>query len=535
MGRTRSLRQGVALAITMAVAASAFAAGPAAAQDSGGTIRYITVEPTQGLDPGIAAADASRQPMSLMYEPLVDYDESGELVGALAESWDSSEDLLTWTFTLREGAMFSDGSPVTAEDVLFSVNRMREGDSMKGLMANIADVSVSDDGGSIVFSLSAPTRALPLTLSRRGNAAILSQAAVEGSDDYFALPHTTSGPYMLESFTPKDRAVFVANPNYWREGYPKTPTIEYIFSEDQNSWAAAIESGAADIANVGYADSQRLREGGQITVEQTDSLNPLFWGWDRTKPPFDNKLVRQAVAHAIDRQGRIEACWFGTGAVTNGNILRPWDPNYIEIDAYAHPDRETALQTARDLLDEAGWVEGDDGVRVAQGVEGAEDGTRLSVEVPYEGNWPAAECRTLLLQDTLSDAGVEIIPIKYDPAPFWGDAAADMFTMYHGGAGATNSDDLYLNWFHSGGALTPLTTHLDDPEIDAKIEAAVAASDAETARQIYQELETWQADELPMLVSGYQWTQTALAPGVEGYISRPDGAIRWLANVTVDG
>lgn len=533
MARSRRWRMGVAAAVTMSLALSGAAVAPVAAQD-GPTLRYITVEPTQGLDPAIAAADASRQPMSLMYEPLVDYDEEGNLVGALAESWEASEDLLTWTFHLRDGIAFSDGTPITAEDVKWSIDRMRAGDSMGGLMANVTDVSISDDGGSIVITLSAPTNALPLTLSRRGNAAILSQAAVEGTEDYFALPHTTSGPYMLESLTPKDRAIFVANPNYWREGFPKTPRIEYIFGEDQNAWAAAIESGAVDIAAVGYADSQRLRQNGEIAVEQTDSLNPLFWGFDRSKPPFDDKRVRQAVAHAVDRQGRIDACWFGTGAVTNGNVLRPWDPNYVELDNYAHDDRESALQAARDLLDEAGWVEGDGGVRVAQGVEGVEDGTPLAVDVPYEGNWPAAECNTLLLQDTLADVGIQVTPIKYDPAPFWGDVAADMFTMYHGGAGATNSEDLYLNWFHSGGALTPLTTHMDDPEIDAMIEEAVAASDPAVAAAIYEELERWQADELPMLVTGYQWQQIALGPDVEGYISRPDGAIRWLANVTVD-
>ena len=532
MSRFRNGRRGVVLVATMTLAMGALGSGPAVAQDN--VLRYITVEPTQGLDPAIAAADASRQPMSLIYEPLVDYDEAGNLVGHIAESWEASDDLLTWTFKLREGTQFSDGAAITAEDVLFSINRMREGESMGGLLANVADVSISDDGGSIVFSLSAPTNALPLNLSRRGNAAILSQDAVEAFEDYFALPGSTSGPYMLKSFTPKDRAIFVANPNYWLEGSPRTETIEYIFSEDQNSWAAAIESGAADIANVGYADAERLRAGGQVVVEQTDSLNPLFWGWDRTKAPFSDKRVRQAVAHAIDRQGRIDACWFGTGAVTYGNILRPWDPNYVENATYDDSDRDAALARSGELLDEAGWVLADGDVRVAQGVEGVEDGTPLSFEVPYEGNWPAAECATLLLQDTLADVGIDAIPDKYDPAPFWGDVAAGMHTMYHGGAGATNADDLYLNWFHSGGALTALTTHLEDAEIDAQIEAAVAASDAETAAQIYAELEQWQADELPMLVRGYQWTQTALGPGVDGYISRPDGAIRWLANVVVD-
>jgi peptide/nickel transport system substrate-binding protein len=374
---------------------------------------------------------------------------------------------------------------------------------------------------------------LPLSLSRYGSAGILSKAAVEANPDYFAMPTVTSGPYILESYTPKDRAIFQANPNYYREGYPKTQTLEYVFSEDQNSWAAAIESGATDVTWIGYQDAQRLKDGGTIRVEGPDTLAPLFWGWNRNVPPFDNKAVRQAIAYAVDRQGRIDTCWFGTGAVTYGNILRPWDPNYIEINTYDDTDRAASLAKAAELLDSAGWVVGADGMREAQGVAGVEDGTKFSVEVPYEGNWPAAQCNTLLLQATLKEIGLDIKPLQYDPAPFWGDVADDKFIMYHGGAGATNSDDLYLNWFRSGGALTALTTHLADPELDAKIDAAVAAADAETAKAIYAELEQWQADELPMLVTGYQFNQVALAPNVQGYYSRPDGAFRWLENVTL--
>ena len=174
-----------------------------------------------------------------------------------------------------------------------------------------------------------------------------------------------SGPYILKSLTPKDRAVFEANPNYWKAGYPQDArTSSQVFSEDQNSWAAAVESGAIDIAAVGYADAQRLKSEGKIPVLQNDQLAPLFWGWNWQKAPFDNNDVRKAFAYAFDRQGRIDACWFGTGAVTYGNILRPWDPNYIEIDTYKM-DRDAALQKAGELLDGAGWKAGADGIRVA--------------------------------------------------------------------------------------------------------------------------------------------------------------------------
>src|SRR4029079_2007870 len=126
---------------------------------------------------------------------------------------------------------------------------------------------------------------------------------------------------------------------------------------DQNSWAAAVESGTIDIAAVGYADAQRLKTEGKIPVLQNDQLAPLFWGWNWRKAPFDNQTVRQAFAYAFDRQGRIDACSFGTGAVTYGNILRPWDPNYIEIDTYKM-DPAAGLAKAATMLDSVGWKVG---------------------------------------------------------------------------------------------------------------------------------------------------------------------------------
>lgn len=484
----------------------------------------ISVEPTQGFDPNIAAADASRNVMALMFDNLVDYDQSGKLVGAIAESWDVSADVKTYTFHLRQ-AKFSDGSLITAEDVKWSIDRMRAGEIMKGLLSNVASVTVQDHA-TVVVALSAPTRALPIALSRAGSAAILSKATVDGNADYFAKPTVTSGPYTMTELIPKDHATLAANPNYWKSGDPKNAGVAYTFSEDQNAWAAAIESGSEDTAFIGYADAQRLKAAGSIPVQQSDLLTPLFWGWNTAKAPFNDKKVRQAVAYAVDRQGRIDACWFGTGAVTYGNTLRPWDPNYIEINTYQTASREEAMAKAGTLLDEAGWTMGADGIR-------AKDGEKFSLKVPYEGNWPAAECNTLLLQSTLKPLGIDIQPDKYDPAPFWGDVAADKFVMYHGGAGATGAEDLYLNWFRTGGALTALTTHLKDPEIDKKIDAAVAAPDEASAKAAFAELEQWQADELPMLVTGYQWPQVALSPKLSGYYSRPDGYVKWIVNATV--
>ncbi|GAA0992285.1 peptide ABC transporter substrate-binding protein [Acrocarpospora macrocephala] len=521
MRRTTALT-GAFVLVGVSALAGCGGSEPGASSTPSTAITEITMlqpEPSQGLDPNIAAADASRIPMAMMYETLTERDENGKLVGALAEKWESSPDNTTYTFTLKGNAAFSDGTPVTAEDVKFSFDRMKTGEVMKGLLSTLTGVEAVDQK-TVRFTLSAPSRIFPETASRPGSAAILSKKAVEAKPDYFTLPTATSGPWQLTSYVPKGSAIFDVNPHYPTP--PKISKIRYTFSEDPSGHAAAIESGSGDIANIGYTDAERLKSGGSVQVLQSDALAPLFWGWDRTKPPFSDKKVRQAVAFAVDREGRQTACWSGTGGVTYGNILRPWDPNYTEISTYQTSSRADAISKAGALLDAAGWVQGAGGTRTAKGVAGVDDGTPFKVSVPYESNWPAAGCHVQVLQQNLKDVGIQVTPEKYDPAAYWGDVAKGKFAMYHGGAGASGAADLYQNWFHTGGSLTSLTTHLADESLDAKIDQALGAGTPADATAIFKELEQWQADEVPMLVVGYQWPQVAVSKRVKNFTAPLD-------------
>lgn len=534
----RVLVVGLVAAVALAGCGGGSSESPAAGEggdgadggQSAGPLRMLGVEPTQGFDPATAFADASRVPMAMMYETLTERDAEGEIVGALADSWEVSDDGTVYTFTLRDGIAFSDGSPITAADVKFSFDRMKTGEALQAQLATLTSVEAVDDT-TVVFTLSGPMSTFPALVGRPANAAILSEAAVGADPDYFTMPTVTSGPWTLSEYTPKSQMTFTANEHYFKP--PGIATIQVSFNNDPTANAAALESGSADVASVAYSDAERLKSEGTLQIVQSDQLAPLFWGWDRTKAPFDDKDVRQAVAWAVDREGKQEACWFGTGGVTYGNILRPWDPAYEELNNYQADDREDALAEAADLLDAAGWVEPDGGgTRVADGVDGVEDGSPLAFEVPYEGNWPAAECHVQILQQNLQEVGIEVTPRKYDPAAYWGDVSAGKFTMYHGGAGAADSMDLYANWFATGGSLTALTTHLDDAEINAKVTEAQQV-DEETSIQIIKDLEEWQADELPMLVVGYQWPQVGMTQRVQNYEPGVDADSYTLVEATL--
>jgi ABC-type transport system substrate-binding protein len=286
-----------------------------------------------------------------MFDTLVaSQDETGKLQGDLAESWDVSADAKTYTFHLRPGIKFSDGSPITADDVKFSIERMKAGEVMKGTLANVTAVTVVDPA-TVTVTLSEPSGALATTLSRPGSAAILPMKAVQSKPDYFSLPDPVSGPYILKQLIPKDRAVFEANPNWWKAGYPLVKNLVTVFSEDQNSWAAAVESGAIDIAAVGYADAQRLKAEGKIPVLQNDQLAPLFWGWNWQKAPSTTTTsARHSPMHSI--VGRIDALVRHRRRDPRQHPA-PGGSQLHEIDTYKMDG--TALQKAGELLDGAGW------------------------------------------------------------------------------------------------------------------------------------------------------------------------------------
>lgn len=507
------------------------------APDAGGGRALLLTgpEPAQGFDPAIATADSSRIRMGYMFAKLLEYDENSEVVGALAESWDVSEDGTTYTFVLRDTAKFSDGTPVTADDVIFSIEYLEKSEAMSGTLPEIASMTAVDEK-TVEIELAKPSgRQLELALLREGNAGIISKAAVQaagGAEEYFKKPTATSGPFVLNDYLPAASMSFSHNEHFWREGYPKSSGLEISFQDDVPAQLAALETGTADIVPVAYENVESMETEGRYDLYSVEALAPTFWGLKKSEPPFDNKQVRQAFAYAVDREGPREACWFGTGGVSYGNILLPNSPYHVEINAY-ELEREEALAKAGDLLDEAGWVE-KDGKRVAEGVEGVRDGTPLRVEVPFEANWPAAECNTVILQQTFDEISVEIIPKAYDPASFYTDVAEGKMTMWHGGAGSPNAESFFADWFHSEGLLTPLTTQLNDPEIDALVDEALTTPDLDRAAEIFRGLEEWQVENVPMLVIGYQWQTEATTKSLKDYWVSQDAGSRPLVEAWIE-
>jgi peptide/nickel transport system substrate-binding protein len=528
--RLRRIAPIVVLIVLSAVIGTS-ASGRPLNQGAEPTLRIFAAEPTSGLDPATAVTQASLRVMELMYDTLLDYDQQGKLVPDLAQSWQAAPNGKSYTFRLRANAKFSDGSAVTAQDVKYSLDRAAKSESLKASLAVMRNVAVVNPT-TVRVALRAPSRVFLNALARVGAAAILSQKAVEGNSSYFTKPTATSGPWTLAEWIPKDHLTLEANASYWRTGYPKIKTIQYTFSEDPTSAAAALESGTADMYYpMAPTDAIRLKKAGKINYYAPAQPGTLFWGFDKSKPPFNDVRVRQAVAYMVPRADRQKVCWEGTGGVSYGAVILPGSWAYTPGLTRFKVSKAGALQRAGKLLDAAGWK--GSGVRKAQGVKGVKDGASLRVSVPFESNWDQARCNTQLLKAALQPLGVDIVPQAYDPASFWADVGKNKFTMYHGGDGWATVDDMMQQGLTTNGQANSIMSKWSNPEVDRLVAQAQATPSLAKAKLLYHRVQQIVLDQQPFVDTGAQYSIIGTTPKLHGYYGRADLANRSLITATL--
>ncbi|SLN48954.1 Glutathione-binding protein GsiB precursor [Pseudooctadecabacter jejudonensis] len=311
----------------------------------------IQLEPPN-LDPTSGAAQAIDSVLySNVFEGLTRFMADGSVVPGLAQSWEISGDGLTYTFTLRPGVTFHDGTVMDAADVKFSLDRARAEDStnaQKGLFADIAEVTVIDPQ-TVKVRLAQQNGAFLFNMAW-GDAVIVAPESIET----IATNPIGTGAFAFADWVQGDRLELTRNDAYW--GTP--PALEaatFRFIADPTAAFAAVMAEDVDVF-VGYPAPENLPQFEadprfQVLVGNTEGETIL--STNNKMPPFDNPLVREALAHAIDRQAIIDGAMFGYGTPI-GTHFAPHNPDYVDLlDTSPHdPDR------ARALLAEAGFAEG---------------------------------------------------------------------------------------------------------------------------------------------------------------------------------
>ncbi|WP_146586988.1 ABC transporter substrate-binding protein [Puniceibacterium confluentis] len=322
----------------------------AQAQQSDITIA-LQLEPPH-LDPTSAAAGAIDSVLyANVFEGLTRFAPDGSVVPGLARDWDISADGLTYTFHLHSGVSFHDGTAMDADDVKFSLDRARAEDStnaQKALFADIAEVTAADPE-TVVVTLGQPNGALLFNLAW-GDAVIV---APESIADIKSTPIGT-GPFRFADWRQGDQITLTQFDGYWGTKPALTQATFKFISDPTAAFAAMM---AQDIdAFAGFPAPENLPQFEadprfQVLVGSTEGETIL--AMNNKQPPFDDVRVREAVAHAINRQDVIDGAMFGLGTPI-GTHFAPHNPDYLDLTGQSQYDPELS----RALLNEAGLADG---------------------------------------------------------------------------------------------------------------------------------------------------------------------------------
>ncbi len=397
-----------------------------------------------------------------MIEPLVEVNyKSKEYYGILAESWEFQGK--KWVFKLRKNVRFHDGAPFTAQDVIYSINRMKN-DKQSLQKDNFRDLSEMQaiDEHTIAFITEAPNAVF---LDRLQNRFILGKAGTEaqGADPAERKPVGT-GPYRFVSWQRDGNLVMTRNDNYWGTKAAVKEIVTRRVKEDAGR-VAGLLSGQGDVANnVPVEELSRFDNNPRVRGEKVEGVRMYFLAMNVAHKPFDNKLVRQAINYAVDPAVIIKHIYEGNGYVMNG----PMGSNVIGFDPKM---KRYPLdpKKAKELLDKAGFPQG------------------LEIKLYFSPDrYPKAKEVCQVIADQLAKAGIKTELVSQEFVIFWGKDGVNggKLPFYYVGRPAADADTVYDQYYRSG---VTRRIQYKNPEFDKLIDEEQRTGDPKKRVAILQQ------------------------------------------------
>lgn len=418
------------------------------------------------LDPHQTVAAGTREVLFNIFEGLVKPNSDGEMIPAVAEKYTLSEDGTTYTFTLREGVKFHNGQTVTAEDVVYSINRcaaVPEGQE-KPLVAAFSAVKS-------VEALDEKTVAVTIAQRDLEFISYMTAAIIPADYENQDTAPVGTGPFRFVSRTPQQDFIMERFEDYW--GAPAwLDKVTCKICENADALVMNLNGGSIDLcAHLTSAQASQLNQNFQV-LEGTMNLVQAIYLNNQAKP-FDNQLVRQALCYAIDRQGIMDMVADGHGTAVGSSIYPAFTKYFLPelVDKYPHD-----VAKAKELLAQAGYPDGFD----------------MTISVPnnYQPHMDTAE----VVAEQLREAGINVTiqPVEWST---WLD------TIYNGrqfqatvvGVDAANmTARAMLERFTSDYAKNFI--NYSSPAYDALFQQAINATDEATQTDLYKQMETMLAD-----------------------------------------
>ncbi|MGE2717981.1 ABC transporter substrate-binding protein [Mycolicibacterium litorale] len=469
---------------------------------SGNLIAAIAGEPDQ-LDPHKTSAYFSFEVLENVFDTLVEPDANLEMRPALAESWEVSPDQRVWTFHLRRGVTFHDGSPFTADDVVYSYRRIIDEELTNvDKFAAVTEVTAVDPA-TVRITVDKPTPNLLTNLGGFKGMSIVSRANVDSGR--IATHPVGTGPFSFAGATSGDSITLRANPSYWG-GPPRVSGVTFRFISEPSTALSALQAGEVD-----WTDSippqrvSQLRDDDSLRLAVTPSNDYWYLALNGARPPWNDVRVRQAIAYGIDRDAIVAATSYGTAA-KNQLAIPEGNPWYTPYDTYSYD-----IEKAKTLLAEA-------------------DAKPGNLDMLVTSEYPETVTAAQIIADNLAPLGITVDIRTVDFATWLDEQNNGNFDMLMmGWLGNIDPDDFYYAQHHTNG--TSNAQKFSDPEVDRLLDAGRVETNREVRRDGYAKAATRIADEVSYIYLYNPSVIQAWTPALSGYEARRDGAVRFRGAV----
>lgn len=461
----------------------------------------LTQEPAL-LDPQLAGDSYSGMVILNLHDPLVRRDADGQIVPALAESWEVSEDGMSITFHLRKDVKFQNGSVMTAEDVAYSLNRAIDKPQAELFTVAFDSCEVVDEN-TVKLNLKYEEIAALQYLTQTNNC-IVSKAYVEevGDENYAASPCGT-GPYKLVDWQKGSKLIFEANEDYY-QGAPPVKHLEIRILKEATTAMVALETGDVDmVMNLSALDVPSVKKNDQLAYYETEGTSIWNLAFNTKTAPFDNPKVRMALAMAVNKEDIVNGAMDGGAKVA---------PIILPEKTTGNPGADTVETctydpaAAKALLAEAGYP---DGFK-----------TQICVREDYTKKIGS------IVQSQWKEIGVEAELVVMERAALLADIKAGKLPCYTVGNVSMTTDASFLL-----GTLTTVNipdsnfTFYSNPEYDALVEAQAREKDPAARQELVQQALAVEARDVPRIVLFYMTANIAcnkdlnakVYPASEGY------------------
>jgi peptide/nickel transport system substrate-binding protein len=465
----------------------------------GGTlVAAISGEPDK-LDPQSTSAYASFEVLENVFDTLVEPGDDLQFQPALAKSWTTSADQLTWTFTLRDGVKWQNGRAFTADDVVYSYRRIIDQKLANAYRFSTVTGITAADPRTVVITVSRPTPNLLADIGSFKGMAIVAKENVE--DGSITKKPIGTGPFSFASYAPGDSIKLTRNDAYWG-GKPKLDGVQFRFVKEPTVALTNLQGGQVQWTdNLPPQQVKGLTSSKGLTVKTVASNDYWYFAANEARPPFNDPRVRQALAYGIDRKSITDAATFGLAAV-NQTAIPKGSPFFSD---YAPYTRDVAK--AKGLLQAAGVSD-------------------LKVDFMVTNEYPETVTAAQVIQSQLKEIGVNVQIRTLDFAAWLADEGKGNFDVFMlGWLGNIDPDDFYYAQHHTGASFN--FQKYSNPTVDAALDQGRTTTDQAGRKAAYDKAVKQIVDDAsyvylynPQVVQGW-------SPKVQGYKVRSDRAVRF--------